>query len=90
MYGRPPMPPTSGGALAATGASMMLGGIGYAWMAVAILVIVGTVLTLAKFGPRLALEPVRTPGKTKPRVRLTFNGRPTQLRDIPSKFRKRN
>ena len=66
MYGRPPMPPTSGGTLAATGTSALLGGMGHAWAAVAVLVIIGTGLTLMRFAPRLSIEPVRTQGQTSP------------------------
>lgn len=90
MYGTPPVPPAAGGTLAATGTSVFLGSIGYGWAAVAVLVIGGTLLAMAKLAPRLAIEPVRTPGETQPRVRLTYNGHPTRLRDIPGQlFRKK-
>ena len=54
--------PTSGAtgaaaALAATGASA--GVVHLLWLAVAVTIVGGCVLTVAKLGPRVALEPVR-------------------------------
>lgn len=64
-------------ALAATGVSAGL--IHVLWLAVALTIVGGCVLTAAKLGPRVALEPVRrTDGSY--RLRLTWNGRPVGRR----------
>lgn len=64
-------------ALAATGASAGL--LHALWLAVVLMILGGTLLTIAKLGPRVAIEPVRrTDGRY--RLRLTWNGRPVGRR----------
>ncbi len=66
--------------LPVTGAGLTVGGLAVSvmnvvWIGIAMAVIGGTLITLAKFGPRVAFEPVpvRVRGS---RFRLTVNGRP--------------
>ncbi|SDT25778.1 hypothetical protein SAMN04489812_4823 [Microlunatus soli] len=65
-------------ALAATGASA--GVVHILWLAVALMILGGCVLTAAKLAPRVAVEPVRRPDGHY-RLRLTWNGRPVGRRD---------
>ena len=74
MYSTPPTTLSSTGYLASTGTAALLG---HLWLAVAFLVVGGTLLTLAKLLPRVAVEPVRTTGDTH-RLRLTLNGNPVR------------
>lgn len=60
------------GYLASTGTAALVGQL---WLAVALLVVGGTLLTAAKLFPRVAVEPVRGQHDTRHRVRLTVNGR---------------
>lgn len=67
-----------------TGAGMTVGGIALSvldivWLGVAIAVIGGTLLTVAKFAPRVAVEPVPV-GVRGSRWRLTVNGEPVSPR----------
>jgi hypothetical protein len=48
------------------------------WLGIAIAVIGGTLLTVAKFFPRVAVEPVRRQGRH--RLGLTINGEPASRR----------
>lgn len=67
-----------------TGAGLTVGGVALStlnlvWLGVAIAVLGGTLITLSKFGPRIAVEPVPV-GVRASRFRLTINGRPVSLR----------
>lgn len=64
----------TGGALASTGVAI----VDQVWFAIGLLVIGGTLLTLTRFGPRLAVEPVHI--RRSYRWRLTVNGRPSRRR----------
>lgn len=77
MYSTPSTTLSTTGYLASTGTAALLGQL---WLAVAFLVIGGTLLTLAKFMPRVAVEPVRGAGEARHRVRLTVNGRAVRRR----------
>jgi len=68
------------GMLPKTGAGITLAGITLSalnliWVGVALAVIGGTLITLTKVGPRLALEPMPV-GVRGSRFQLTVNGRP--------------
>ena len=72
------------GMLPKTGVGITLAGVTLSalnliWLGVALAVIGGTLITLTKFGPRLALEPVPV-GVRGSRFRLTLNGRPVSIR----------
>jgi uncharacterized protein (DUF58 family) len=72
------------GMLAKTGAGLTLGGVTLSvlnlfWLGIALAVIGGALLTLTKFGPRIAIEPVPV-GVRDSRFRLTYNGRPVRRR----------
>ena len=73
MYSTPPTTLGTTGYLASTGTAALLGQL---WLAVALLVIGGTLLTVAKFFPRVALDPVRGQHDARHHLRLTINGRP--------------
>ena len=60
-------------ALAATGTSA--GVFHVLWLAVVLMILGGCLLTIAKLGPRVAVEPVRR-SDGRHRLRLTWNGRP--------------
>lgn len=67
-----------------TGAGLTVGGVALStlnlvWLGVAIAVLGGTLITLSKFGPRIAVEPVPV-GVRASRFRLTINGRPVSWR----------
>jgi len=49
------------------------------WLGVALAIIGGTLITLTKIGPRLAIEPIPV-GVRGSRFRLTLNGRPVSFR----------
>ena len=71
------------GMLPKTGAGLTIGGVALsalnlAWLGIAIAVIGGTLITLSKFGPRVAMEPVPV-GVKASRFRLTINGRPVGI-----------
>lgn len=69
---RPNTPVILTAGLGATGISAGL--VHAVWLTVVGLILLGTVVTLSKLGPRLAVEPVRqTDGRY--RMRLTRNGR---------------
>lgn len=70
-------PASAGAVLAASGATA--GVVHGLWIAVACLVIGGTLFTLAKLGPRVAVEPVRRSDGGH-RLWLTVNGRPVGRR----------
>ena len=62
-----------------TGAGLTVGGVtlsvlNLVWLGVALAIIGGTLVTLSKFGPRVAVEPVPV-GVRASRFRLTVNGR---------------
>lgn len=66
--------------LPVTGAGLTVGGIALSvmnvvWLGIAVAVVGGMLVTLAKFGPRIAFEPVAV-GVRSSRFRLTVNGRP--------------
>jgi hypothetical protein len=70
------------GMLPKTGIGMTLGGmtlslLNLVWLGVAIAVLGGVLITLSKFGPRIAVEPVPV-GVGGSRFRLTFNGEPVR------------
>jgi hypothetical protein len=72
------------GVLPVTGAGLAFGGVAMsvlnmAWLGVAIAVIGGALITLSKFGPRIAVEPVPV-GVRGSRLRVTCNGRPISWR----------
>lgn len=72
------------GMLPKTGTGLTVAGIAFStlnlvWLGVALAVLGGTLITLSKFGPRLALEPVPV-GVRGSRFRLTYNGRPRRAR----------
>ena len=72
------------GLLPKTGAGLAVAGLALSildlmWLAVAMAVIGGTLITLAKFGPRVALEPVPV-GVRGSRFRFTGNGHPVTFR----------
>lgn len=63
-----------------TGAGLAFGGIlvsvmNVVWLGIALAVIGGALITLSKFGPRVAIEPIPV-GVRGSRFRLTVNGRP--------------
>jgi hypothetical protein len=67
-----------------TGAGLTVGGVALStlnlmWLGVAIAVLGGTLITLSKFAPRIAVEPVPV-GVRGSRFRLTYNGHPLTLR----------
>ncbi|GIF43508.1 hypothetical protein [Actinoplanes xinjiangensis] len=66
--------------LPVTGAGLAIGGIvvtlmNMVWLGIAVVVIGGMLITLSKFGPRVAIEPMAV-GVHSSRFRLTVNGRP--------------
>lgn len=68
--------------LPVTGAGMTVGGVLFTvfdlvWAGIAFAVIGGTLITVSKFAPRVAFEPVPT-GIGSSRWRLTVNGRPVR------------
>ena len=70
-----------------TGIGLTLGGVTMSvlnllWLGIALAVLGGALITLTKFGPRIALEPVPV-GVRGSRFRLTFNGRPVTVRSAP-------
>ena len=72
------------GMLPKTGAGLTVAGIAMStlnlvWVGIAAMVIGGTIVTLSKFGPRIAFEPMPV-GVRGSRFRLTYNGRPMRLR----------
>ena len=73
MPTRPHAPVIVTAGLSATGISA--GMVHAIWLAVVVLIIAGSLTTLSKLGPRLALEPVKQPDG-RYRARLTRNGRP--------------
>ncbi len=79
MYSSPTTTLGTTGYLASTGTAALLGQL---WLAVALLVIGGTLLTIAKVLPRLAVEPVRTDDESRHRLRVTVNGRPVRNRAL--------
>ncbi|MEU4162650.1 hypothetical protein [Actinoplanes sp. NPDC026670] len=69
--------------LPVTGAGLAFGGIlvsvmNVVWLGIALAVIGGMLITLSKFGPRVAVEPIPV-GLRGSRFRLTVNGRPLSL-----------
>ncbi|MFI1993089.1 hypothetical protein [Actinoplanes sp. NPDC020271] len=63
-----------------TGIGLTVGGVtlsvlNVVWVGVAIAVIGGALITLSKFGPRIAFEPIPV-GINGSRFRLTINGEP--------------
>jgi hypothetical protein len=75
-----------------TGIGLTLGGmtmtaLNLIWLGIALAVIGGALLTLTKFGPRVAVEPVPV-GVRGSRFRLTFNGRPVTSRGKPRHLRR--
>ena len=72
MYSTPSTTLGSTGYLASTGTAALLGQL---WLAVALLVIGGVLLTAAKLFPRVAVEPVRAGDEPLHRFRFTLNGR---------------
>lgn len=67
------------GVLAKTGAGLTVGGVtlsvlNLTWIGIALAVLGGTLITLTKFGPRIAVEPVPV-GVRGSKFRLTVNGR---------------
>ena len=77
MYSSPTTTTLTTGYLASTGTAALVGQL---WVAVALLVAGGTLLTLTKLLPRLAAEPVRGGHESRHRVRLTVNGLPVRDR----------
>lgn len=72
------------GMLPKTGASMTIGGatlsaLGLVWVGIAFAVVGGALVTVSKFGPRIAVEPIPV-GVRGSRLRLTYNGRPVRFR----------
>ena len=72
------------GLLPKTGAGLTVAGLALStlnlmWLAVAMAVVGGTLVTLAKFGPRVAIEPMPV-GVRGSRLRLTVNGHPVTFR----------
>jgi len=70
-----------------TGIGLTLGGVTMSvlnllWLGIALAVLGGALITLTKFGPRIAVEPVPV-GVRGSRFRLTFNGRPVTARGAP-------
>lgn len=75
MYGN--LMPKSG--LALTGAGITSAAYDAAWSAIGFFVIVGTLITLSKFFPRMAMEPIPETGSARHvrwRWRVTVNGFP--------------
>jgi hypothetical protein len=71
-------------ALAKTGAGITAGGVTLSvlnlmWLGISLAVVGGLLITLTKFGPRVAVEPVPV-GVRGSKFRLTFNGRPVRSR----------
>jgi hypothetical protein len=65
-----------------TGAGLTVGGLALStlnllWIGVAVAVLGGALVTLSKFGPRVAVEPVPV-GLRGSRFRVTVNGRPAR------------
>ena len=72
------------GMLPKTGAGLTVAGVTLStlnliWLGVGLAVIGGTLVTLTKFGPRIAIEPIPV-GVRGSRFRLTVNGRPVHVR----------
>jgi hypothetical protein len=65
-------PIAAGGTLALTGSALALQ---LSWLALALFVLGGVAMTLHRFGPRIAIEPIWQEGG-KYRFRLTKNGQP--------------
>jgi hypothetical protein len=66
-----------------TGVGLTVGGLGLSalnllWAGIALAVIGGALITLTKFGPRLAVEPIPV-GVRGSRFWLTVNGRPVRF-----------
>lgn len=73
MLSNPISGPAAGSStLAATGLASGISEL--LWLAVAVIVIGGTITTFAKLGPRVAFEPTRMTDGSH-RWRLTYNGR---------------
>lgn len=71
------------GMLPKTGAGLTVAGVTLStlnliWVGIALAVLGGALITLAKFGPRMAIEPMPV-GVRGSRFRLTFNGRPVRF-----------
>ncbi|GGK89402.1 hypothetical protein [Mangrovihabitans endophyticus] len=71
-------------ALPKTGAGLTVGGVTLAamnmlWVGIAIAVLGGALITVSKFGPRLAVDPAPV-GTRGTRWQLTWNGRPLRRR----------
>lgn len=76
--------PTTGGAvLAVTGISSGMA-TQLIWVAVMVIILGGTLMTLSRFAPRVAIDAVRMPNE-KYRPWLTVNGRP-----VGKRFNNRN
>jgi len=71
------MLPKTGIGLAAGGMTLSL--LNLVWIGIAIAVVGGALITLSKFGPRIAVEPVPI-GVSGSRFRLTVNGEQLSLR----------
>jgi len=65
--------------LGLTVGGVTLGVLNVVWLGVAVAVVGGALITLSKFGPRVAVEPVPV-GVSGSRFRLTVNGRPLSRR----------
>ncbi|WP_305783094.1 hypothetical protein [Symbioplanes lichenis] len=70
-----------------TGIGLTLGGVtmtalNLVWLGIAAAVIGGTLITLSKLAPRVAVEPVPV-GVRGSRFRVTWNGRPVTRRRKP-------
>jgi hypothetical protein len=66
-----------------TGAGLTVGGVALSvlnmmWVGVAVAVLGGLLVTVSKFGPRLAVEPLPV-GVRGSRFRLTVNGKPLRF-----------
>ena len=75
-----------------TGTGLALGGVtlgvlDLVWLGIAVAVIGGMLITLSKFGPRLAVEPVPV-GVRGSRFRLTLNGHPVSWRSRAAAHRR--
>lgn len=71
------MLPKTGIGLTAGGMTLSL--LNLVWVGIAIAVVGGALITLSKFGPRIAIEPVPV-GVSGSRFRLTVNGEQVSLR----------
>jgi hypothetical protein len=71
------MLPKTGAALLTVG-GVTLSVLNLIWVGVALAVLGGALITVTKFGPRFALEPLPV-GVRGSRFRLTYNGRPIRF-----------